>query len=72
MKRYKFIEWLFGLRYVLNERTNEIHDLKKPHKNCHINLMTRVWYITGRKARRLVKAGKANGCRFCLKKWDTG
>ena len=70
------IKILFGIKevekpYLLNRNTNEIHDLNNPHKNCHVELMTNKEYISEKKAARLVRKGKADGCRFCLKKWHT-
>ena len=72
MKRCKILEWLFGFHFVINRNTNEIHNLDYEHKNCRIGLMRNAKYISWRKAVRLMKGKKANGCRFCLRKWDTG
>ena len=74
---WSFIKWLFGIKevekpYLLNRNTNEIHDTKNEHPNCHLDLMTNKEYMSKRKAARLVLQCKANGCRYCLKRWDTG
>ena len=71
MKRCKLLEY-FGFRYIINKNTGEIHDLDNEHKNCHIGMMRKAKYITKAKLFKLLKSGKANGCRYCLKKWDTG
>ena len=71
MKRCRLLEWL-GFRFVLNRNTGEIHDLRNEHKNCRIDMMRNLRYIRKRTAVKLIKGGKANGCRWCLKKWDTG
>ena len=71
MERNRFLEWL-GFRYVLNKNTGEIHDLRNERRNCRIDMMTNVRYIFKRTAFKLMKVGKANGCRYCLKRWDTG
>ena len=65
------MEWL-GFRFVLNRNTGEVHDLRNERKNCRIDMMTNMRYMRRRKVVKLIKAGEANGCRWCLKKWDTG
>ena len=57
--------------YRVNFNTNEIHDLRKTHKNCHLALMTNFKDVTEHTAMRMFEKG-FNGCRFCLKKHDTG
>ena len=73
MKRNKFLEAI-GFHYLLNKNSNEIHDVRINHKNCHLDKMTNVKYFFFKKSvtRLMRKNENVNGCRYCLKKWDTG
>ena len=59
----------FGHKYLLNTRSNEVHQLTSLHKNCGVRYMVRKnkRYITEEKKEELFKAKKANGCRWCYK-----
>ena len=71
-----FIFW--GYTYLLNVRSMEVHDLRKLTKSCSVDQMAK------KNKRRLshsgfekvltkgIKGKIANGCRWCLKKHDTG
>lgn len=61
------IRLFFGYRFVLNTVTREIHDLSNTKKQCQIKLLVNYKYITKRKALKLIKSGKADGCIHCLK-----
>jgi hypothetical protein len=71
-----FIFW--GFPYLLNMRSMEVHDLRKLTRSCSVDQMA------GKNKRRLSQSGfekvltkghngkLANGCRWCLKKHDSG
>ena len=65
---------LFGLTYLVNEHTKEIHNLENEKKNCSIGMIAKhnKRHITRTKAIKLILNGKYNGCRWCLKKYDKG
>jgi len=58
----------FGWRYLANTKSKEIHDLKKSHQNCHLELISKKnsLYITERKKNLLLQS--YDGCRWCMKK----
>lgn len=69
---------LIGRPYLLNVNTAEVHDLRKKSKSCMINFMSRKnkRYLTKSEFASALKVGykgiTINGCRWCLKKHDTG
>ena len=76
-----FREWwmcLIGFPYLLNINSMEVHDLRKKTKNCWINLMTpkNKLYLSEKQFQDTLKNGHkgkpVNGCRWCLKKHNTG
>ena len=73
MRRNKFLEKI-GFHYLLNKNSNEMHDVRVNHKNCHLDKMTNVRYFFFKKSaiRQMRRSKWVNGCRWCLKKWDTG
>lgn len=75
-----FIFW--GYPYILNKKSLEIHDLRQIKKSCSIRQMSEhnkrylsqkqfeIAITKGLKIRGAIR--RANGCRWCLKKHDTG
>lgn len=68
----KIIRILFGYRYVLNIRSNEIHDYRNLTKNCHYDLMVDKKFLTTKSMIKIIKNNPVNGCRWCMKKYDKG
>lgn len=75
------VEWFyvfFGFPYLLNANTGEVHYLPNKTKHCWINLMNQAnkVYLSKKQFNSLngtVFNGVAiNGCKWCLKKHDTG
>ena len=62
-----------GFRYVLNDNTQEIHDLRNKTKNCCLPAMKRKhkFYVGRAMANEHLDMGY-NGCRFCYKEEDNG
>ena len=60
-------------QYLVNIKTNEIHDLKNLHKNCHIERMAEnnKRYIHSVAKNNLLENKRANGCRWCMPDKDT-
>lgn len=76
-----FREWwmcLMGKPYLLNINSMEVHDLRKKTKHCWTRLMNpkNKRYLTETQFKKALKDGyngqPVNGCRWCLKKHDTG
>lgn len=65
------IRLFFGYRYVLNTKTQEVHNLKNIKTRCRIPLLVNYKYLTKRQMLKAIKSG-ANGCRFCCKELDEG
>lgn len=57
----------FGYKYVLNTVTKELHYLKSTKVSCQIPLLVNYVYLTKKKALKLIKEGKVDGCTHCLK-----
>ena len=62
---------LWGLGFVVNLRSKEIHRLKSKHRNCNTEKIRRVRYVSQKTAVRLLQKGY-NGCRWCWKEQDFG
>lgn len=71
MKRFKIIEKLFGIKYIVNHNSKEIHKIKNITKVCRTYLMTKANYISKKKAEKLLNSGY-NGCCFCYPEKDDG
>ena len=76
-----FREWwqcLIGRPYLLNTNSGEVHDLSRKSKHCWIRLMNpkNKRHLSEKQFRQALKNGyqgkPVNGCRWCLKKHDTG
>ncbi len=75
-----FVFW--GMPFLLNINTLEVHDLRKLTKSCSIAQMAdhNKRYLTTHNFETAITKGivingtwkMANGCRWCLKKHDTG
>jgi hypothetical protein len=61
---------LFGYRYIVNMGTKEIHRIDG-NARCRTDMIRHGKYVTERRMRKMLKSG-FNGCRYCLKKFDTG
>jgi hypothetical protein len=67
-----------GYPYLMNKNTMEVHDLRKLTKSCSVGQMAdhnkrRISHSQFEKAiTKGYKGRRANGCRWCLKKHDTG
>lgn len=73
----KFFSILFSIikpSYVVNIKTNEIHNLKNLHSNCHVERMAKnnKKYIYSGAKDRLISSKECNGCRWCMPDKDTG
>jgi hypothetical protein len=73
-KLSKKLRILFGLRYAVNKKTREVHDLKNIHKNCHIELWNigDFWFVTKKQIKDYNIWMMHNGCRWCMRKYDRG
>lgn len=71
MRRNKFKEFVFGYKYIANERTKEIHIINTLKSSCKVHFMTKAVYLTKKAAANLLKNG-FNGCRFCYPEEDKG
>jgi hypothetical protein len=67
-KLFKF----FGMGYLVNIGTGEIHRLKFKHPNCRTEMIANGIFVTKKTAKKLMKLGRYNGCRFCWKEKDLG
>lgn len=63
------IKKMLGYRYIVNLHTWEIHDLKNPHVNCKIDMMSDKKMITKKQLHLYLEDGY-NGCRWCLKQYN--
>lgn len=70
-KLWNKIMKLFGFKYLVNLKTNEIHDLSVPHVNCKTDMIRYKKYINEKELTKLLNDGY-NGCRFCMKNYDRG
>lgn len=61
----------FGFGYVVNHESKEIHRLSRKHKNCLYNMMGKKSYTTRENAYYLIFAKGFNGCRWCMKEYNT-
>lgn len=60
-----------GRRYMANENSLEMHDIKNPHVNCHLTAIKKYRFLTRRRAMQMIDLGEYNGCRWCMKEHDT-
>lgn len=70
MKRLTFMEKVslfFGYRYLFNNNTKEVHDIKKQHENCQLEYIAapNKFYGTKKKFEKLKEF--YDGCRWCMK-----
>lgn len=75
-----FIFW--GFPFLLNKKSREIHNLKNIDRSCSVDQMAEhnKRYISKSTFEKAITTGikfngyvkRANGCRWCLKKHDTG
>jgi len=68
----EFFRELFGYKYILNERSREVHNPDHEHVNCHLDMISHKRYITKRRFNKLYKAGRVDGCRYCIPSKDNG
>lgn len=71
MKKFsKKLRIFLGLRYAVNTKTREVHDLKNLHKNCHEETwnLNDFWFARWKDIDWKIN----NGCRWCMKKQDRG
>lgn len=61
----RFIMKLFKYDYLLNKRSNEVHNLNNPQHNCHTDLIKDKKYLSERQMKIIVNTG-ADGCRWCM------
>lgn len=65
----------FGYTYLMNKRTEEVHDLNNIKLNCGCDKMSKKnkKYITKRMYKKLKSTpnSKVNGCRHCMPNEDT-
>jgi len=71
MKRFKLIEKVFGIKFIVNHNSKEIHRIKHLKGVCRTYLMTKAKYASKKKVEKLLKSGY-NGCRFCYPEKDEG
>jgi hypothetical protein len=68
----KKLLYFFGFRYLVNKRTKEIHRLNSQKEQCAFRYMT--WrnkkVIHQLRLKKHLQNGH-NGCRYCLKQYDT-
>lgn len=64
----------FGLGYVVNHRSREIHKISEKHRNCHLDLIAdqNREYCCKKHAKHLIKDCGYNGCRWCWNPMDNG
>lgn len=76
MKKTFKERWMmfWGLGYLVNHRSREIHDISKKRTNCKLEFISakNSEYVTRRKAMQLIKKYKYNGCRWCWPAEDKG
>lgn len=58
---------MLGYTYLVNKRTGEIHDLKNPQKNCHVESMSEKnkFLAPPKDIDKLLET--YDGCRWCMK-----
>lgn len=58
---------LLGYTYLVNKHTKEIHDLKNPHNNCHVESMSEKnkFLASQKEVNKLLE--EYDGCRWCMK-----
>lgn len=69
MKR-TFWQIIFGYKYILNTRSNELHRISSITNACNINLMAEKnkKFLTARQAnKKLRECININGCCHCFK-----
>lgn len=73
MKRNKFIEKLFGYKYIANlsPRSKEIHNLSNLKSQCSIKLIKKGKYLTKKQCIKYFLEKGFNGCKHCYKSIDT-
>lgn len=64
----KFINWLFGYKYIVNLTSLEVHKISNLKGNCHEHIMVNKKYV--RSADDYLKNG-FNGCRWCFREADS-
>lgn len=62
----------WGMAYLVNHRSKEIHRLANKQSNCRLHLISKGEYVSRRKALRLIRHHNYNGCRWCWKGEDNG
>lgn len=68
----KWLRGIFGLNYLVNLGTNEIHDLSRSTLRCRIDMVTKKKYVTKKRMLRMCASKKYNGCNKCNKELDRG
>lgn len=70
MRRSKIKE-LFGMKYVYNTRSKQIHKVDNLQESCHFKQMKNGVYCTKRKAIKLITKGDRDGIRYdgCVHCW---
>lgn len=61
----------FGYKYLINQRSKEIHNLKHLHPNCHTELISKDNRFYGTKTDKDDLDSFFNGCRWCMKEEST-
>lgn len=69
-----FFRRLFGLRYLINLSTQEVHSLKNEHPNCRLKLMAKhnKDYVTEEQKEMYLKETLHDGCRWCMPERNHG
>ena len=70
-KKIKF--WLAqkcGYKYLANNKSKEVHCLDSKHTNCHLLMIKDYVLLFDDELDCALKEGY-NGCRFCLKQYDS-
>lgn len=64
----------WGLGYLVNHRSKEIHRVYFKHKNCKTEVMTdnNSEFVSHRRAINLIRKHGYNGCRWCWPVADKG
>ncbi|MDR2233898.1 MAG: hypothetical protein LBE56_12375 [Tannerella sp.] len=66
-----WILMLLGYRFIGNRGTMEIHRIDSRLPNCRLPMIVNREYIHVLSLRKYLRKGW-NGCRFCMKRFDTG
>lgn len=64
MKRNKIKEF-FGLKFVYNKTSKQIHRIEKLTPNCFFESIVDGKYCTEKRAIKLIKENSYDGCRYC-------